>query len=164
MKILEKVPRNQELDLKVRKEYLPVQLSRAINTRVEHEPEADPIGQVMYPSVQIHPARNLLTESSPRPMVPPLPPDLPTETFIMDAMEKKWSTGVEHFSEALWICSPSMILPYSIKGINVEAHVNTVMEVNIMPWHLAYTLLGNMTLRPSDKLLKSCLSRHILEC
>jgi hypothetical protein len=97
-------------------------------------------------------------------MVPPLPPDLPTETFIMDAMEKKWSTGVEHFSEALWICSPSMILPYSIKGITVEAHVNTVMEVNIMPWHLAYTLLGNMTLRPSDKLLKSCLSGHILEC
>jgi hypothetical protein len=38
------------------------------------------------------------------------------------------------------------------------------MEVNIMPWHLAYTLLGNLTLRPSDKLLKSCLSERILEC
>jgi hypothetical protein len=33
-----------------------------------------------------------------------------------------------------------------------------------MPWHLAYTLLGNVMLRPSDKLLKSCLSGHIFEC
>jgi hypothetical protein len=33
-----------------------------------------------------------------------------------------------------------------------------------MPWHLAYTLLGNVTLRPSDKLIKSCLSGHILVC
>jgi hypothetical protein len=97
-------------------------------------------------------------------MVSPLPPDPPTETSIMDAMEKKWSTGVEHFSEALWICSPSMILPCSIKGITIEAHLNPVMEVNIMPWHLAYTLLGNVTLRLSDKLLKSCLPEHILEC
>jgi hypothetical protein len=32
MKILEKVPRDQELELKVDKEYMPVQLSRAINT------------------------------------------------------------------------------------------------------------------------------------
>jgi hypothetical protein len=33
-----------------------------------------------------------------------------------------------------------------------------------MPWNLAYTLLGDVMLRPSDKLLKSCLSGHILEC
>jgi hypothetical protein len=38
------------------------------------------------------------------------------------------------------------------------------MEVNVMPWNLAYTLLGDVMLRPSDKLLKSCLSGHILEC
>jgi hypothetical protein len=56
------------------------------------------------------------------------------------------------------------MLPCSIKGITVEAHLNPVMEVTIMPWHLAYTLLGNVTLRPSHKLLKSCLSRCILEC
>jgi hypothetical protein len=115
-------------------------------------------------SVQIHLARNLLTESSPRPTVPPLPPDPPTGTSIMDAMEKKWSTRVEHCSEVLWICSRSMILPCSIKGITIEAHLNPIMEVNIMPWHLAYTLLGNLMLKPSDKLLKSCPSGHILEC
>jgi hypothetical protein len=129
MKILEKVPRDQELELKVGKEYVPVQLSRAINNRVEPKPEADPIEKVMFASVQIHPARNILSESSPRPMVPPLPLDPPTETSIMDAMEKKSSTGVEHLSEALWICSPYMILPCSIRGITVEAHLNPVMEV-----------------------------------
>jgi hypothetical protein len=37
------------------------------------------------------------------------------------------------------------------------------MEVNIMPWHLAYTLLGNVPLRPSDKLLRSCPSGHTLK-
>jgi hypothetical protein len=119
MNILEKVPRDQELELKVGKEYVPVQLSRAINIRVEPESEADPIDQFMSSSVQIQLARNLLTESSPRPMVPPLPPDPPTKTYIMDAIEKEWSTGVEHFSEALWICSPFTILPCSIRGITI---------------------------------------------
>jgi hypothetical protein len=47
MKILEKVPRVQELELKVGKEYVPVQLSQAINTHVEPELEADPKEQVM---------------------------------------------------------------------------------------------------------------------
>ena len=57
-----------------------------------------------------------------------------------------------------------MIIPCSIGGITVEAHVNPIMEVNIMPWHLVYTLLGDVTLRPSDTLLKSCPFGHILEC
>jgi hypothetical protein len=77
---------------------VPIQLSRAINTRVEPEPKATlnrlDAEQGKEPfSVQIHPARNLLTESSPRPMVPLLLPDPPTETSIMDAMEKvvDWS-------------------------------------------------------------------------
>jgi hypothetical protein len=56
------------------------------------------------------------------------------------------------------------MLPCSIKEITIEAHLNPIMEINIMPWHLTYTLLGNVMLRPSDKLLKSCFSRHILEC
>jgi hypothetical protein len=38
------------------------------------------------------------------------------------------------------------------------------MEVNIMPWNIVYTLLGNVMLRPSDKLLKSCPFGHILKC
>jgi hypothetical protein len=38
------------------------------------------------------------------------------------------------------------------------------MEVNIFPWLLAETLLGNVPLAPSDVLLKSCPLGHILEC
>jgi hypothetical protein len=57
-----------------------------------------------------------------------------------------------------------MIIPCSTRGNTVETKLNPIMEVNVMPWHLAYTLLGNVSLRPSDKLLKSCLSGHILKC
>jgi len=59
---------------------------------------------------------------------------------------------------------PSTIIPCSIGGITVEAHVNPIMKGNIMPWHLACTLLGDVTLRPSDKLLKCCPFGHIIEC
>jgi hypothetical protein len=37
------------------------------------------------------------------------------------------------------------------------------MEANIMPWHLAYTLLGSVPLKSSNKLFKSCPLGHILE-
>ena len=55
-------------------------------------------------------------------------------------------------------------LPDSIRGTTVEAHINPILEINVLPWHLAYTLLGNVMLRPSDTLLKSCPSGHILKC
>jgi hypothetical protein len=74
----------------------------------------------------------------------------------MESMEKKWSTWVGNFSKACWICSPSMNIYCSIRGIIVEAHLNHNMEDNVIPWHLAYTLFGNVMLRPSNKLLKSC--------
>jgi hypothetical protein len=38
------------------------------------------------------------------------------------------------------------------------------MEVNILPWHLAYTLLGGVILEPSDKLLRRCPHGHLLKC
>jgi len=38
------------------------------------------------------------------------------------------------------------------------------MEGNIMPWHLAHSFLGNVSLKPSGKLLESCPFGHILEC
>jgi len=79
-------------------------------------------------------------------------------------MKEEWSDGEKCFSEAIWISSPSTITPCSIRGTTVEAHINPIMEVNVLPWHLAYTLLGNVTLKPSDMLLKSCPSGHILEC
>jgi len=33
-----------------------------------------------------------------------------------------------------------------------------------MPWHLAHPFLGNVSLKPSGKLLESCPFGHILEC
>ena len=79
-------------------------------------------------------------------------------------MKEEWSDGEKHFSEAIWISSPFMITPCSIRGTTVEAHINPIMEVNVLPWHLACTLLGNVTLRPSDMLLRSCPLGHILKC
>ena len=79
-------------------------------------------------------------------------------------MKEDWSDGEKCFSEAILISSPSTITPCSIRGTTVETHINPIIEVNVLPWHLAYTLLGNVTLRPSDTLLKSCPSGHILKC
>ena len=80
------------------------------------------------------------------------------------SLEPKWSDRVQCFSEAVWNCSPSTITSCSIKGITIEAHFNPSMEVNILLWHLAYTLLGGVILEPSDKLLRSCPHGHILKC
>jgi hypothetical protein len=71
-------------------------------------------------SVQIQPARNLLTEPSPRPTVPLLPPNAPNETSIMEAMEKMWSIGVGNFSEALWICSLLTVVKSLFLTLNFE--------------------------------------------
>jgi hypothetical protein len=74
--------------------------------------------------VKIHLARNLLTEPPPKPTVPPLPPNPPNETSIMEAMEKKWSTGMGNFSESLWICLPSAVISGSIRGIIIKAQLH----------------------------------------
>jgi len=105
-----------------------------------------------------------LTEPSLRPTVPHSPPDSRNEAPLEEAMKEDWSDGEKRFSEAIWISSPSTITPRSIRGTTVEAHINPIMEVNVLPWHLAYTLLGNVTLRPSDMLLRSCPLGHILKC
>jgi len=105
-----------------------------------------------------------LTEPSFRPTVPLSPPDILNEAILEEAKKEEWSDGEKCFSEAIWISSSSMITPCSLRETTVEAHINPIMEVNVLPWHLAYTLLGNVTLRPSDTLLKSCPLGHILEC
>ena len=105
-----------------------------------------------------------LTEPSLRHTVPPTPLDPHNEASLEVAMESEWSDGEKLFSKAIWISSPSMITPCSIRGTTVEGHINPVMEVNVLPWHLVYNLLGNVTLRPSDTLLKSCPSGHNLKC
>ena len=115
-------------------------------------------------SVHADQFQNSLTEPPLRPMVPPSPPDPRNETPLEDATKEDWLDGEKHFSEAIWISSPSTITPCSIRGTTVEAHINPIMEVNVLPWHLAYTLLGNVMLRPSYTLLRSCPLGHILKC
>jgi hypothetical protein len=97
-------------------------------------------------------------------LVPPLPPNPLDEAYLEGITKEEWPDGVTHFFEAIWISSPSLIVPCSIRGITIEAHCNPIMEVNIFPWLLAETLLGNVPLAPSDVLLKSCPLGHVLEC
>ena len=115
-------------------------------------------------SVSIDQLHNLLTEPSLSPTVPPSSPDPLHKQFLEEVVEVEQSDGARCFSEDVWTSTPSTIRPCSIGGITIEAHVNPIMEVNIMPWHLAYTLLGDVTLRSSDKLLKCCPFGHIIEC
>jgi len=97
-------------------------------------------------------------------MVPHSCPDPLHEQILEEVVEVEQLDGATCFSEDVWTSIPSAIIPCSIGGITVEAHVNPIMELNIMSWHLAYTLLGDVTLRPSDKLLKCCPFGHIIEC
>ena len=121
------------------------------------------LGEDSY-SVHTDHSRNLLTEPSPRPMLPPTPHDPPDEAYLEEAMREEWSDEVTRFSKAIWNSLPFQVVPCSVRGITVEAHCNPIMEVNIMPWHLAVTLLGNVPLGPSDMLLESYPFGCVLEC
>ena len=78
-------------------------------------------------------SRDFLTEPSLRPTVPPSPPDPRNEAPLEEAMKEEWSDGEKCFSEEIWISSPSMITPCSIRGTTVEAHINPIIEVNVLP-------------------------------
>ena len=92
------------------------------------------------------------------------PPDPLNDALLKEEIREEWSNGTRHFSEVGWIESPSMIIPCSIRGISVEAQLIPNMEENSMPWHLARTLLGSVSLKPSGKLFECCPFGHILEC
>ena len=92
------------------------------------------------------------------------PPDPFSEALLKEDKREESSNGIIDFSEAVWIDSPSITIPCSIRGIDVEAQLIPNMEGNIMLWHLAHTLLGSVSLKPSGKLFESCPFGHILEC
>ena len=101
------------------------------------------------------------------PFIPPniaSPPDPLNEAFLKGGMREEWSNVKGHFSEAVWINLPSTIILCSIRGISIEAQLIPNMEGNTMPWHLARTLLGNVSLKPSGKLFESCPQGQTLEC
>ena len=127
-----------------------------------------PISYLEIPMMEHHDDHNLFEEMM---LVSPLifpniasPPDPLNEALLEKNTREEWSDRIIDFSEAVWIESPSTIIPCSIRGIAVEAQLIPNMEGNIMPWHLAHSFLGSVPLNPSSKLLKSCPFGHILEC
>jgi hypothetical protein len=66
-------------------------------------------------------------------------------------------------SEAIQILSPSMTMPCSLRGTNLEALHNATVRTSIMSEFLAKNLLGNMPLVPTNKLSTSP-SGLIFEC
>jgi len=59
---------------------------------------------------------------------------------------KEWLTKVKRFSEAIWILSPSMAMPCSLRGTVIEALYNPTVGTSIMSEYLAKNLLDNMPL------------------
>ena len=84
------------------------------------------------------------------------PPDPLNKALLKEDIREEWSNGIIDFAEAVWIDSPSITIPCYIRGIAVEAQLIPNMEGNIMPWHLAHTLLGSVSLKPSGKIFESC--------
>ena len=70
---------------------------------------------------------------------------------------------VKHSFEAIRIVSPSMTMPYSLRGTIVEALHNPMVETNIMSEFLVGTLLAKILLVSTNKLFKSPLAL-IFEC
>ena len=66
------------------------------------------------------------------------PPDPFNEELLTGDIREEWSNGIIDFSEEIWIDSPSITIPCSIRGIAVEAQLIPNIEGNIMPWHLAH--------------------------
>jgi hypothetical protein len=59
---------------------------------------------------------------------------------------------VKRSSEAIQILSPSMTMPCSLRGTNIEALHNPIVRTSIMSEFLVKNLLGNMALFPTNSL------------
>jgi len=66
-------------------------------------------------------------------MVLPSPLDLLNKPLLEEAMRKGWSDGVRHFSEDVWMSSPSMIIPCSIGALRVPVSLPTSSWLSIGP-------------------------------
>ena len=75
---------------------------------VEHHLNDDPFEKMMLISPFISP--NIAS-----------PPDPLNEALLKEDIREEWSNGILDFAEAVWIDSPSITIPCSIKGIAVDA-------------------------------------------
>jgi hypothetical protein len=74
---------------------------------VEHHLNHDPIEEMMLVSPFISP--NIAS-----------PPNPLNEVLLKEDIREEWSNGIIDFSEAIWIDSPSITIPCSIRGIAIE--------------------------------------------
>jgi hypothetical protein len=81
----------------------------------------------------------------------------PPEEASPKVPSKEWIMEVKRSSEAIRILSPSMTMPCSLRGTNIEAMHNPTVGTNIMLEFLMKSLLGNMPLVPMNKHFKSSL-------
>ena len=126
-------------------------ISCSENPMAEHHDDHNLSEETMLMSPFISPN----TASSPDPL---------NDALLKEDIREELSNRIIDFSEVVWIKSPSTTIPCSIWGITIEAQLIPNMEGNSMSWHLAHSLLGSVSLKPSGKLLKSCPEGHILEC
>jgi len=68
---------------------------------------------------------------------------------------KEWLMKVKHSSEAIQILSPSITMPCSLRGTNIEVLHNPTVGTSIMSEFLAKNLLDNMPLVLTNKLFQS---------
>ena len=73
---------------------------------VEHHPNHDPFEEMMLMSPFISP--NIAS-----------PPEPFNEALLKEDIKEEWSNRITDFSEAVWIDSPSITIPCSIRGIVV---------------------------------------------
>jgi hypothetical protein len=59
--------------------------------------------------------RNLMKKPSLVPTEPLYLPDPPNGSLVENTTNEEWLEGLRHFSEAIWISSPSTILACSIR-------------------------------------------------
>ena len=130
--------------------------------------ETSPISYTENPMAEHHDDHNLSEETMlMSPFISPntaSSPDPLNDALLKEDIREELSNRIIDFSEVVWIKSPSTTIPCSIQGITIEAQLIPNMEGNSMSWHLAHSLLGSVSLKPSGKLLKSCPEGHILEC
>ena len=102
-----------------------------------------PISYLEIPMMEHHDDHNPFEETMlTSPFISPniaSPPDPLNDALLKEDIREELSNRIVDFSEAVWIESPSTIIPCSIWGITIEAQLIPNVEGNIMPWHLAHT-------------------------
>jgi hypothetical protein len=81
----------------------------------------------------------------------------PPEEASPKVILKEWIMEVKCSSEAIQILSPSMTMPCSLRGTNIEALHNPTVGTSIMYEFLMKSLLGNLPIVPTNKLFNSSL-------